>query len=196
MFGLVFLSFEMMCHLLKHIRDSCRNFSNKNKYHYSETWHYPMYIDCNGHWRDTKTNELLCVGGLLIDNEVHICIYNPITQSIKKDCTALQKHEFIKKAQYQYANATVYPLSSFNEHRTSKISGIRYKDKQTGDLYVIRRIGNEYCYLRITDGIIVRPIDNSSLKELTDQMKRCNELQRKFQQKGYRTDYYNKFAVD
>ena len=113
------------------------------------------YVDRNGTLLRVKDD--VPVMRTWIGND--LCEINPYTHEVRRNISSenrIQTEKRNKEKAIQNGDR-VYrcePLRSYNEHyhTNDKIKGIRYKDVETGEIYVIRRKNGKNWYLNINTG--------------------------------------------
>lgn len=175
MLGLLIQGFIDACKGIKIIRDSTTDALNRAEKPYSKEWNYPMYLDHNGQWRDSNTNEPLYIKQVMVNGESHTCITNLNTGAIKKDITAEKNHQRTNKA--KESGATVVELER-GYYGDPDVRGRRYRDLKTGELYVKRWLLNgDKVYMRASDRVLIRPADEvKDAKKLEQTWKRIHQI--------------------
>lgn len=182
MFGIIHTVLAAFGAIGSKIEEICIDAKNK-KERVSTTYGHPMWLDQKGRWRDIKTDKHLYIdpkNKLYGDN--HLYIYEADSGKIIKDVTQdkIDKAEKESKKEALAKRETVYRLGTVHDaHRYDPCKGYRYKDTETGDIYVKRYFNSiGRLLLRVSDGMLIRLDDGFDNTE-TDRKKSAENEKRK-----------------
>lgn len=191
MFGILFFVFVALCGGLYAIRNGINDVKIYKDTKDDFNCHY---IDSLGRKREIGTGNLVAI---LSDDYGDDIMYTP-KGKVVKNITEIKRHKFIDAIQTFKSDLTVYwcDLREYHENEWSEIQGPRYMDKDTGEVYIVRKFdvdGLVYrkrnnvaelmenhvkkesidFYMSIDDGHLIRPTDsclsrNKQLEYLTE----------------------------
>lgn len=143
--------------LIKSSNDAVKNEELKKRPLGDGTW----YIDCNGFTRLVSNNRPVLVG--FYNKSGHEVITDLHTGAVYKNYTLEKiRSEYAKNVEdhKKYGGSTIcLGISNNYVHAKNEVKGARYKDVETGDIYVIRKNGYGYCYYDVESEKVVRRTD-------------------------------------
>jgi len=135
------------------------------------------YIDRNGALRHKKTNELLSNNVTL--NNGDVALVKTSTQEVMinySESDREKRKKQLERKQMENNHSTVrLDLEQYLGFDKDKYRGIRYKDKATGRIFVIRKVRNEYYYFDTVSNTYVRPTDYQLIRD--ENIKKISERQ-------------------
>ncbi len=154
MLGFVYTLFVSIGAVIHKTKQNKENEENKVKFQNPDGL---TYVDIEGKSRFLSNNEVGFYtydrNGDYVLEDASGYIYKNFSKEKKEKEQTKRYTEAIKN------NETTYCIDD-NDHKNDwYCKGKRFKDVQTGDIYVIRRLNYTYWYLNITNGMIIRKTD-------------------------------------
>lgn len=163
MLGFLYSLFNIGAYGIGNFNRYCENQTErKNAIKNNKTY----YIDSKGAMRDVNNNHLLSQMHdyktndlILYDMDSKKVIKNYDQEKRDKEKIIINKEFNVLKEQYNNnSSRSTYILCS--DSPNFKNHGIRYKDKKTNAIYLIRLIHGLHYYVDMSNGLIIRPIDS------------------------------------
>lgn len=153
-FGLIYTIIVSIGALFHIINENLENEENKEIYKHKDGM---TYIDTRGRSRLLSNNELVFYTYDKNGDYVLEDISGNIYKNFSKEERENELNKRIKKALDN--SETTYCVDDDNHRKDWVCKGKRFKDFQSGDVYVIRYIKHKYYYMDISNGMIVRKTD-------------------------------------
>lgn len=154
MFGLIYSMIVSAGAISHKMNENIENKRNKIKYKSPDGL---TYLDTNGRSRLISNDELVFYthdkNGDYILEDVSGHVY----KNFSKEQREKEFHERINLASKN--NETTYCIDDNDHSKDWVCKGKRFKDFNTGNVYVIRQIKYKYYYMDISNGFIVRKTD-------------------------------------
>lgn len=165
MFGIAIIVFTGICFLIGDYRNSrhddrLRNRGlNNNKlfFHKADGTKQKYWIDRKGAMRLEDSNRHVSIhtdiesGDAVVIDVKNRNVLTNLTQNARNRYEKKHREIAIKNGR------TVYPIEE-NKHIGDIIKGRRFRDINTGEIYVIRRIFGTDWYMRVSDGIFIKTV--------------------------------------
>lgn len=136
------------------VKNNNENEKNKEKYRHPNGM---TYIDIKGRSKLISNNELVFYthdkNGDYILEDASGNVYRNFSKEERKQ----RLNE--RKKNSQNNNETTYCIDDDKHQNDWICKGKRFKDFQTGDIYVVRCINYKYYYMNISNGMVVRKTD-------------------------------------
>ncbi len=153
-FGLIYTIIVSIGALFHIINENLENEENKEIYKHKDGM---TYIDTRGRSRLLSNNELVFYTYDKNGDYVLEDISGNIYKNFSKEERENELNKRIKKALDN--SETTYCVDDDHHRKDWVCKGKRFKDFQSGDVYVIRYIKHKYYYMDISNGMIVRKTD-------------------------------------
>lgn len=153
-FGLLYTAIVSIGAYLHSVNESAENEKNKKLYKHSNGL---TYIDTKGRSRLLSNNEIVFYtndknGDYVLADSCGNIYRNFSEEKRTQECCELKKTASKNRE-------TTYCCDNNNHSKDWECKGKRFKDFETGDVYIIRCINNKYYYMNMSDGLIVRKTD-------------------------------------
>lgn len=165
MFGLIYSLFVSVGCVVHKANQHKENEENKVKYRHPDGL---TYVDIKGQSRLLTTNELVFY---MTDRYGDYVLQNMSGRIIKNFSAEKREKELQERLETSHKNKeSTYCIDDNTHEKEWTRKGKRFKDFETGDIYIIRCINYKYYYMRFDDGMLVRKTDYQIAYD-----KRCKE---------------------
>jgi hypothetical protein len=160
--GLIYTIIVSVGAFFHSILDNIENEKCKSKYEHPNGI---TYVDVKGRTRLLSNDELVYYvnnsnGDYVLEDESGN-IYKNFSEEQRKQKNNERKNEAINKKE------TTFCIDDNNYCKDWICKGKRFKDLNTGDIYVIRYINYKYYYMNISNGMIIRKTDWQIKKDMS-----------------------------